>query len=281
MLLYILDIECFSKPLFRRTNPMNVNNIKHKYPAARFHPVLVTEVTRMNKGFSCIAAWDIHEERIVRPLQYNGDNWQLASDHSLFFPGHLLNCSPSGRVRSVLPHAHEDFILTRLPTLLERFDEAETYKLLIDKTDSSVSSVYGQRIVEDKYIVEGTNCKSLGSIRSQRRNIKFFQDMYGKLRLRLQDLDGIVYILPVTSDELLRAFSPTAEELEPHFGVDEANEWLEVNAPEQHLILRIGLARGWSGKDNAWVPKRCYVQLNGIICPSDNWAIFAGPPNAL
>lgn len=256
---------------------MNIDQIKQKYPRANFHPILVTEVTRMNRGYSCIAAWDIYEERIIRPLQRNGDNWQLANDHSLFFPGHLLNCSPRGRVRNVLPHGHEDFPLERLPTLLERFSEAETYELLIDKTNDSISSIYGQRLVEDKYIVEGTDCKSLGSILAQRRNIRFFQDMYGKLRLRLQDTDGTVYVLPVTSDELLRTFSPTAEELEPHFGVDEANEWLEANAPEQQLILRIGLARGWSGKEGTWMPKRCYVQLNGIICPTDNWAIFAGP----
>ncbi len=34
------------------------------------------------------------------------------------------------------------------------------------------------------------------------------------------------------------------------------------------VILRLGLARAWAGTDGAYEPKRCYLQLNGIILPN-------------
>ncbi len=111
----------------------------------------------------------------------------------------------------------------------------------------------------------------------QRRQVRFFED-FGKLRLELRDSDGVTYNLPVTSDELLHIFSPSDNEA--FFGVDEANEWLSVNPPRTELIMRIGLARGWIGGDANWNPPRCYVQLNGIICPEDNYHIFTGPPSS-
>ncbi len=252
-----------------------MDKLKRAYPAGKFHPILITEVTRMSGGYFCVAAWDIHGERIVRPLQPNGSNWQLGNDRSVFYPGHLLNCSPTGRSHGIYPHRTEDLILAATPTILERFGEAETYHLLIDKTDPNIVSIFGQPLIDDKYIVEGTNCRSLGSVRARQRHVSFHVS-FSKLRLQLLDTDGSHYDLPVTSDELRRVFSPRDNDPEPHFGVEEANEWLRVNDPNQELILRVGLARGWAGSDGSWSPKRCYLQLNGIICPQDNWHIFAG-----
>jgi hypothetical protein len=84
----------------------------------------------------------------------------------------------------------------------------------------------------------------------------------------------------VTCDESLHVFSPGDEDAEPHFGVAGANEWLRANPSDSEIILRIGLARAWAGKDGDWNPLRCYIQLNGIICPEDNYHIFAGPPSS-
>jgi hypothetical protein len=187
-----------------------------------------------------------------------------------------MNCQPNGSIRGIQPHINEDFPLTCFPTLLESFDEEQTYQLMINKTDDSILSIFGKQLADGKYLVEGTNCRSLGSVSIPRRKICFFEDNFGRLRLRLHDSDEMLYSLPVTSDELLRFFSHSEDGLEEYFGVDEANELLEANAPDQHLILRIGLARGWGGPKGNWNPKRCYIQLNGIIFPSDNWVIFSG-----
>ena len=273
---------------------MNESQIKEKYPADQFLPVLISEVTRMSMGNYCVAGWDIHARRMVRPLQSSGANWKLmafplqssdangdaAADRTIFSVGHLVNCLPTGRKNSVYPHATEDLLLSGAPSFLERFDESGTYALLLPATFQSIQQLFGRALVDGKYVQNGTNCNSLGGVRAARRQIGFLEDSFGKLRLQLQDVDGVVYRLPVTCDWLQHLFSPSDEDAEPHFGVAEANEWLCVNPPDTDIILRIGLARGWSGKDRSWHPPRCYAQLNGIVCPQDNNHVFAGPPSS-
>ncbi len=177
------------------------------------------------------------------------------------------------------PHATEDLLLSKLPSYLEKFDESIMYALLLDKAFTSIHQLFGCALVDDKYLPEGTNCRSLGGVRAVRRRVRFIEDEFGKLRLQLQDVDNVTYRLPVTCDTLRQCFSPSHEDAEPHFGVAEANEWLCVNPPDSEIILRVGLARGWVGRDGDWHPRRCYAQLNGIICLKDNYYIFAGPPS--
>lgn len=258
---------------------MNESQIKAKYPADRFKPVLISEVTRMSRGNYCVAGWDIHAERMVRPLQPSGANWRLGNARDVFSVGHLLNCVASGRRNTAYPHATEDLLLSKTPSVLEKFDESTTYELLLDKAFESIQQLFGRPLLEDKYLPDGTQCPSLGGVRVACSRVNFIEDGFGKLRLVLQDADNISYRLAVTSEELRRIFSASDANAEPFFGVAEANEWLSVNSPDSEIILRVGLARGWAGTDGAWNPRRCYAQLNGIICPDDNYHIFAGPPS--
>jgi len=111
---------------------MNENQIKERYPANHFLPILISEVTRMSMGYYCVAGWDIHGRRMVRPLQSSGANWKLGTDRSIFSVGHLINCVPSGRRNAIYPHATDDLLLPEPPSLLAKFDESTTYTLLID-----------------------------------------------------------------------------------------------------------------------------------------------------
>lgn len=249
---------------------MSLDQIKRRYPAQTHRLVLISEVTRMTKGYYCVAGWDVHSNRMVRLLQANGENWLY---DPVFIVGNLVSYKLSGKRNTAFPHATEDSILTAPPTLIEYFDESEMYSLLLGTTFESVAKIFGRALFDEKYIIDGTNCRSLGGLRIERSRIHFVEDSYRKLRLRLHDNDDVNYCLPVTDAGLLRMFS---EDTEPHFGVAEANEWLDVNPPEAQIILRVGLARGWSGKEGTWSPRRCYAQLNGIICPDDNYCIFAG-----
>lgn len=258
---------------------MNENEIIVRYPAKQYLPVLVSEVTRMNSGDYCIAGWDIHSHKMVRPLQASGSNWKLGTNRSVFAVGNLINCVPSGKRNSVYPHATEDLILSTPPTLLQQFDELTTYSLLIENSFNSIREIFGCQPAENKYIPDGTKCSSLGGLRVERNRVHFIEDGYHKLRLHLNDIENTVYWLPITCDHLRSIFSPVDENAVPHFGVAEANEWLCVNPPDCKVILRVGLARAWAGKDGEWSPRRCYVQLNGIVCPEDNFHIFAGPPS--
>lgn len=192
---------------------MNESQIKAKYPADRFRPVLISEVTRMSMGNYCVAGWDIHARCMVRPLQSSGANWKLmpypsrsspssngtsVADRSVFAVGHLVNCVLSGRRNTVYPHATEDLLLSAAPSLLESFDETTTYGLLLPATFQSIPQLVGRPLIDGKYLPDGTTCSSLGGVRTARRRVSFIEDSFGKLRLQLQDIDNVVYHLPAT-----------------------------------------------------------------------------------
>jgi hypothetical protein len=158
-------------------------------------------------------------------------------------------------------------------------DESATYAFLLPTTVRSIRELYGRPLAEDKFLEDGTVCPSLGGLRIPRERAAFEEDAYGKLRLRVHDSDDVHYRLPVTCDTLLHLFSPGDGDSEPFFGVGEANEWLCVTGPDTEIMLRIGLARGWAGPDRTWNPRRCYLQLNGIVCPEDNYHVFSGHPS--
>lgn len=259
---------------------MDRTQLVRKYPADQFMPVLISEVTRMSKGNYCVAGWDIHRERMVRPLQSTGANWTLGTARSVFSVGHLVNCVPSGIRNSAYPHATEDLRLSTSPALLETLDEPAIYALLLPTCFRSIPEIFGLSLTDDRYIIENTQCRSLGGLRIPRKRVRFIRDGYERLRLELTEVDNTVYRLAVTCDTLMHVFSPGDEDAEPHFGVSDANDWLEVNPPETEIILRIGLARAWDGRNGDWNPRRCYAQLNGIICPTNNDYIFADPPSS-
>lgn len=255
----------------------SVETAKKKYPETSFRPILITEVTKMYGNHYCVAAWDLYKAEIVRPLLPGGEYWQANTAQPRWHPGLLLNVVTTNVAFGLHPHRRENLILHERPVILESWQEPELYQSLFGTTHSSVVEAFGQPLLENKYVPEGTQCPSLGSIRIKRKNVKFMEDGFGRLRLRFRfsDNNADLYVLPVTSDFLLEMFSPK----EGMFGVAEANEWLEVNELTQEIILRLGFARGWEGKDTEpYNPKRCYLQLNGIICPTDNLHIFDGPP---
>ena len=76
---------------------MDLDELKEQHPAANGRPVLITDVTRMRKGFFCVAGYDIHAAKMVRPLQPSGQNWQLVDKHLPFQVGELVLCVPVAR----------------------------------------------------------------------------------------------------------------------------------------------------------------------------------------
>jgi hypothetical protein len=254
---------------------MRLEALKQGYSHPRFHPVLITEVTRMQGGHFCAAGWDLKERRMVRPMPPGAKNWRLYSGRVPFTPGQLVNCR-AGKPRAgerILPHCNQDFFVAERPWVMKKLPEAELYEVLLETLYAEIGDVFGAELIEQRYLIEGTGVRSLGGIKVQRRKL-FFYHHDERLRLHLIDGDGHGHDLAVTCDTLTHYFSPRGEDGELHLGEEEANEWLELNDPEDWIILRIGLARGWAGPDQDWEPKRCYAQLNGLICPRDNWGVF-------
>ncbi len=130
---------------------MDAVMIKSTYPVAETRPVLVTEVTRMKGDYRCVAGWDVHAERIVRPLQRDGSNWPIGADRSVFCPGNLLGCIPVTRSSTgTFPHRNEDLPLARTPSVLACLDEASTFGLLIHHTARTIREAFRGPLIEDR-----------------------------------------------------------------------------------------------------------------------------------
>lgn len=254
---------------------MSLEALIKAYSHPRFHPVLITEVTRMKGGCFCVAGWDLRQARMVRPMPPRGKNWHLYERRVPFTPGQVVNCR-LGKPRAaekILPHCNEDFFVAERPWVMQQLTEPQLHAALLKTVTSDLTAVFGAELIEQRYLIEVTGQRSLGAIAVRRKKIFFFHDQ-GRLRLHFIDHKEHGHDLAVTGDKLLHYFSPGGEEWDLHLDDKQANEWLELNDPEATLILRIGLARGWKGPEDDWNPKRCYAQLNGIICPRDNWPAF-------
>jgi len=232
-----------------------------KYPTAEYHPLLITEVTRMQHDHFCIAAYDIHDRRMARPLRPKGDNWIFDEFQPPFRPGHLVKATPTGVPHGQMPHRTEDMLLKSTMTVLETWTAAEVFSGLLATTCETVAGAFGQPPLEDRYFIEGTQCPSLGGVRIERRRIAFRIDAGGRLRLHVEDTDGTVYSFAVTCDRLRYLFDRETGK----YGIAVANRWLEETPPTDPIILRVGLARGYAGASGEFIPKRCYLQINGVL----------------
>lgn len=211
----------------------------------------------MRNGFYCVAGLDLHAGKMIRPLQVPASNWRLV-DRTVFSPGHLVECEYTGsRGNGAYPHRTEDTVIARMPCLLEALQPHGVHIVLQGSLFDSVTELYDGNLIDDKYVTDGTRCRSLGGVAVPVGNLRF-EESFGKLRLRVLDTDGRFYSLGVTSDELRTRFHEISANPP---AVDEGNEWLASFPAGSHAILRIGLARGW----DKYNPKRCYLQMNGLI----------------
>jgi hypothetical protein len=240
---------------------VSLEDLKNKYSVSDARPVLLTEVTRMSGGVYCVAAFDLHAAKMIRPLQAPGGNWRLTS-RNVFAPCNVVAFQYSGgRGNGAYPHRTEDTVVLGQPRLLETLSQAEACDVLQGSLYNTIAELYENHLVDRKYVNDGTRCRSLGGVAVPIRHLRF-DESFGKLRLEIQDNDGSAYSLGVTSDELQSSFQNNRADYPNLSG---ANKWLASFSAESVAILRLGLARAWDGKDQKYDPKRCFLQLNGII----------------
>jgi len=225
--------------------------------------VLITEVTRMSGGIVCVAAIDIHSGAMVRPLTIDGSNWEEAEwvTTDYISVGNILSLTPATDQGSPeYPHATEDFRVAKV-TVVGHASQKDLYDACRETANANIEGIFGGSLLDGKYVVAGTHSRSLGCVMVPRASIKL-SDAYEKVQLSYRDDSGTWHNLTVTELETKNAGTSSD-------GAGLLKARLDKTRFAQPVGLRVGLARAWDGGAQRYNPKRCYIQINGIIVP--NW----------
>jgi hypothetical protein len=222
--------------------------------------VLVTEVTRMTGGMVCVAGLDLATGRMVRPLQPDGRNWE----EEKWIGGGWLRVGQVVRLRSAaqagpaaLPHAHEDFRVAHVASV-RTAPAAELYDACRRTADSTLEAIVGDTLIEGKYVEEGTDCRSLGCLLMEGSALRF-SGRFDKIQVSWRDDAATWHNLKLTDLAASRLADTEAEAT--RLGAAAAF----AAGP---VALRLGLTRPWAGQDGQWKPRRCTLQLNGLVFPA-------------
>ena len=248
-----------------RDLPATANTLESarlRYPASTDYLLLITEVTRMQNDVFCIAAYDAHREKMVRPMLAGRGAWTFDALHPAYRPGQLVSGTPGGIERSLYPHRTEDTPLLFMMKTLETWTESNLHSALMPISSPQIAEIFGDKLVDGKYLIEGTRCPSLGSVKIERRLLRFCSGAQNRIRLEVKENDETLYSLPITCNRLRCCFDLNSDSE----AVSKANQRLTSLPSGEIFILRIGLSRGYAGTNGEFNPKRCYLQVNGMLC---------------
>lgn len=221
--------------------------------------VLITEVTRMKGGLVCVAGINLATGKMVRPVQGDGSNWDEAKwvSSRIFEVGRIVGLDPAVQGQPAFPHATEDL---RIATVYraDPVSAGDVYTACAETAHVDLDAMFDSCLTDDKYVVEGSKCRSLGCLIVDLSDVHA-ENSFG-VKLVYDDAAGKRHYIKVT-------------ELETVTGGDEAAGAAALQArldgAAGPVALRLGLARPWAGPaDPRYDPKRCYLQLNGLILPA-------------
>ena len=197
--------------------------------------IIVSDVTYMRNEI-CVAGWCPDERRMIRPLADVGKHWPTAlAGPELFGMGNVLEMTPVGISNSRgLPHSREDLIVKGRPQVVNTVAEDEIAAALSDSESPSVHDLFEGNLREDRFVMGGADCPSLGAVHVACRTIRFYEDEWEgrkKLRCSFRDADAAGFRLPVTSVPL--------HDIWREGGTDALNE---LASDQDSAHVRIGLA---------------------------------------
>jgi len=218
--------------------------------------MLVTEVTRMGDGVVCVAGIDVASGAMIRPLQPDGQNWPEHKwvDTGVIRVGKLLSLTLAAPVASDKPHGTEDVRVARVGSI-GAATPAQLFDACVETADDELRDIVGDYLIDGKYVEERADCRSLGCLIVDGDGVSVSKP-YDKIRVSFNDTYDVRHHLSVT-------------ELTFDGQDDDALAALRDRiAGHGRVALRIGLARAWRGRNGEYDPRRCYLQLNGVIVPA-------------
>lgn len=234
---------------------MALQDLRQAIPAGH-RQMLVTEVTRMADGMVCVAGIDVASGAMIRPLQPDGRNWPEDKwvDTGRIAVGKLLSLSLAPPSASDKPHGTEDVRVARISPV-GAATPAQLFDACVETADDDLTDIVGDHLIDDKYVEERADCRSLGCLIVDGDSVSVSKT-YDKIRVSFNDQDGIRHHLSVTE---------LAFDAQDDAAVAALRDRI---AGHDRIALRIGLARAWRGRNGEYTPRRCYLQLNGVIVPA-------------
>ena len=225
--------------------------------------LVIAASTFMRNGFECVIGWSIEDMKLIRPVtNVAGNSWKLETfTVGCQYEFVIVDSNPSD---AIYPHKSEDIIVGATPDLMFSTDpltgvpfvpvntESQMYNMLFGSSVESVYSVFAPGVIyEGKYIIEGTECPSVGILQCNLGDIMMYKNPFNISRCRIFQ----VFDFPVTAqnrDALLNSLNERP-----------------ANTP---VLVLLGLGRPFAGTgDNVYNPRRCYILVIGVIMQGGGW----------
>ena len=209
--------------------------------------IIISDITCMKEKF-CIAGFDTYEKR-MKQLMIDGSYWdenQIPRTYCQI----MVENEPFDEPRDY-PHRTEDVNINYESIEIEKYFEPgkELADCLKETVSKDIQSIFNHHVKEKSYVLQNTNCPSLGAIVISARDIEFFTED-GKLRTSITDFSKQKYDMKVSCKYLRDIFERTKD-------VDKLNYMVSQS---QYAHCRIGLARKFLIQEN-----HCYLMLNGLF----------------
>lgn len=219
------------------------------------YSLLVTDVTDYG-SLRCVAGWDVHRHKMIRPEPYPGGFWGADRINTKeFCRGAIVEFDAvEPRPPTSYPHLTEDRVVTGAITAASKLQKKDLWELLDASKSTNLDDLFSNNLIYDGlkgFVPKDSACSSLGGIEigSDCASVEDYVNYGGKKRLRLRfEHNGRMLAPNLTSSR--------SHEIYQQGGLSELNNRLK-KADRVHL--RIGLARAFGAQ-----PNKCYLQINGF-----------------
>ena len=211
--------------------------------------IIITDVSRMDKGNLCIFGIDA-ESNHIRPIipvkGLNKENLNDKNGNRVIRPFSIIKFDFI-RPYPELPHS-EDYIINPCfkPVLKRELDEHEVEFLLNNILDSDVESIFGTEIIKSQYTNRNHGSRSIGTILVDEVYEISYVNNNSKPRFKIwfSDSAGNEYQRPITDCAFQNYYLNCLERDVKPFTL---NEKLKLFFNQNKLYLRVGLGRHFNG----------------------------------
>lgn len=208
--------------------------------------LVVVTSTFMQNNRECVIALSEQGQRLIRPITNLVRNSWIFGTFKVgqVYRFVILASNPSN---AIWPHKSNDIIVESNPVPVSvQCTESEMYNMLFGLSEESVFSVFAPGVIQEgNYILEGTECPSVGILRCNLRDIMMYKNQFNKTRCTIFE----VFDFSVTAqnqDALLMSLNERP-----------------ANTP---VLVLLGLTRPFAGTGvNVYNPRRCYILVIGVI----------------